>query len=366
MQLSTIITILEEIASPSLAESWDNVGLLTGDPNQDISGILLTIDYSAAVAEEARASKCDLVIAYHPPIFHPLKRLLAGSVVFDAIRRGVAIYSPHTALDVAEGGTNDMLADALGLTDRQPLRPGELKATQYKLVVFVPVEAVQRVSRALFDAGAGNIGNYASCSFRSPGTGTFFGREGARPAVGEAGRLEQVEEIRLETIVPIAGVNAVLAALRQSHPYEEPAFDLNVLAPAVGGSIKLKGQGRIGSMPPKARADLFDRIKRELGIDHLLIAGPTEGSVSRAAVCAGACGDLLDDAMKASAELYLTGEIRHHDAVKAAAGGMTVVCTLHSNSERAVLKRVKKRMEETAGMPPIRLAAVDRDPFSVR
>jgi dinuclear metal center YbgI/SA1388 family protein len=226
MQLSTIIAILEEIAPPSLAESWDNVGLLSGDPNQDISGILLTIDYSPAVAEEARANQCDLVIAYHPPIFHPLKRLVAGSLVFDAIRRGVAIYSPHTALDVAEGGTNDLLADVLGLTDRQPLRPGELKPTQYKLVVFVPVEAVQRVSRALFEAGAGNIGNYSSCSFRSPGTGTFFGREGARPAVGEAGRLEQVEEVRLETIVPITGVNAVLGALRQSHPYEEPAYDL--------------------------------------------------------------------------------------------------------------------------------------------
>jgi dinuclear metal center YbgI/SA1388 family protein len=362
MQLSSIIKTLEEIAPLSLAESWDNVGLLTGDPKQDISGILLTIDYTATVAEEARANKCDLVIAYHPPIFHPLKRLVAGSLVFDAIRRGVAIYSPHSALDVADGGTNDMLADVLGLIDRQPLRTGELKATQYKLVVFVPAEAVERVSRALFEAGAGNIGNYGSCSFRSAGTGTFFGKEGARPVVGKAGKLEEVEEIRLETIVPIDGVNAVLRALRASHPYEEPAFDLNVLAPAA----KAKGLGRIGSMPATNRGEIFDRIKRELGIDHLLIAGPTEGSVTRAAACAGSCGNLLDDAIKAGAELYLTGEIRHHDAVKAAARGMTVVCTLHSNSERAVLKRIKKRMQETAGMPPIWISERDRDPFMVR
>jgi dinuclear metal center YbgI/SA1388 family protein len=364
MQLSTIITALQEIAPLSLAESWDNVGLLAGDPSQDISGILLTIDYTQAVAEEGRSRKCDLVIAYHPPVFHALKRIVAGSLVFDAIRRGVAIYSPHSALDVADGGTNDMLADVLGLTARQALRVGELKPSQYKLVTFVPVEAVERVSKALFEAGAGIIGDYSSCSFRSAGTGTFFGEKGARPVIGQAGKLEEVQEIRLETVVPIAGVSAVLRALRQSHPYEEPAFDLNILAAVA--DAKPKGVGRIGSLPPTERAEVFDRIKRELGIDHLLIAGPTQGTITRAAVCAGSCGDLLDDALKAGAELYLTGEIRHHDAVKAAAVGMTVVCTLHSNSERAVLKRLKKRLEEVAGMPPIWIAETDQDPFSVR
>ena len=142
---------------------------------------LLTIDYSVAVAEEGRANNCDLVIAYHPPIFHPLKRVLAGNPVFDAIRRGVAIYSPHTALDVAEGGTNDMLADVLGLTDRKPLKSNETKAAQYKLVVFVPIEAADKVSRALFDAGAGKIGNYSSCSFRwRRERGHFSGRRDRR------------------------------------------------------------------------------------------------------------------------------------------------------------------------------------------
>lgn len=362
MRLASIIAALESFAPPALAESWDNVGLLIGDPDQEISCVLLTIDYSPAVAEEARLGKYDLVIAYHPPIFHPLKRIVAGNPVFDAIRRGVAIYSPHTALDVAEGGTNDMLADVLGMTQRKPLRLGEPKPTQYKLVTFVPVEAVERVSRALFEAGAGNIGNYSSCSFRSAGTGTFFGQEGAQPVVGKPGRLEQVQEIRLETVVPIGGVDAILGALRQSHPYEEPAFDLNVLAPAAAA----RGQGRIGLIPPTARADLLGRIKRELEIEHLLVAGPMDGAITRAAVCAGSCGDFLDDAMKAGAELFLTGEVRHHDAAKAAAGGMTVVCTLHSNSERAVLKRLRKRLEETAGMPAIRISAVDRDPLSVQ
>jgi dinuclear metal center YbgI/SA1388 family protein len=362
MRLTAIIAALEKLAPPSFAESWDNVGLLAGDPNQDISSILLTIDYSAAVADEARENHCDLVIAYHPPIFHPLKRLIAGNPVFDAIHRGVAIYSPHTALDAASGGTHDMLADILGLTDRRPLRAGQPMPTHFKLVTFVPAEAAERVSRALFDAGAGNIGNYSSCSFRSPGTGTFFGQPGSQPTVGQPGRLEQAPEIRLETLVPIGSVAAVVTALRQSHPYEEPAFDLNVLAP----NPESPGQGRIGSMPPTARADVFANIKRDLEIDHLLIAGPTDGLVRRAAVCAGAGGEFLNDAIKAGAELYLTGEIRHHDANSAAAAEMTVVCTLHSNSERAVLKRLKKRLEETPAIPPIRISQSDRDPFSVR
>ncbi|HEY1923064.1 MAG TPA: Nif3-like dinuclear metal center hexameric protein, partial [Tepidisphaeraceae bacterium] len=248
MQLSTIITALEQIAPLSLAESWDNVGLLTGDPAQNISGILLTIDYTQAVAEEARDKKCDLVIAYHPPIFHPLKRVVAGSLIFDAIRRGVAIYSPHSALDIAEGGTNEMLADVLGLTNRQALRTTESKPHQYKLVVFVPVEAVDRVSQALFEAGAGIIGKYTSCSFRLEGNGTFFGQEDARPTIGQPGKLEEVREIRLETVVPISQVSAVLQALRQSHPYEEPAFDLNMLAATPDANPR--GMGRIGSMPP--------------------------------------------------------------------------------------------------------------------
>jgi dinuclear metal center YbgI/SA1388 family protein len=361
MQLSVILKALEQIAPPASAEPWDNVGLLAGDPNQDISKIILTIDYSPPVAEEARANGCDLVVAYHPPIFQPLKRLAAGSAVFDAIRRGVAIYSPHTDLDVAEGGTNDMLADVLGLSDRKPLKLGEAKGTQHKLVVFVPIEAVEKVSRALFDAGAGRIGNYSSCSFRSAGTGTFFGEAGTEPMVGQTGRLEKVDEIRLETVVPIGEVDSVIRALKASHPYEEPAFDLNVLAAPAGE----KGQGRIGSIPPTERGELFDRIKRELGIGHLLVAGPVDGTITRAAVCAGSCGNMLDDAIKAKAELYLTGEIRHHDAVKAAAAGLTVVCTLHSNSERAVLKRLAKRLGETPGMPGILVSSADRDPILI-
>jgi dinuclear metal center YbgI/SA1388 family protein len=363
MQLSDLVSVLEQIAPTRNAEAWDNVGLLVGDPRQSVSKVLLTIDYTGAVAEEGESLSCDAVIAYHPPIFQAIKRVVAGSLVFDAIVRGVAIYSPHTALDVAEGGTNDVLCDVLGLEDRQPLKVAETKASRCKLVTFVPQKELELVSTALFDAGAGQIGRYSSCSFRSTGTGTFFGEEGTSPTVGAAGRLEEAVEVRLETVVPLDRVGDVVRALRKSHPYEEPAFDLVQLAAPPEGL----GMGRVGTFgEPVERAELLARLKRGLGIEHLLVAGPAEGVVTRAAVCAGACGDLLNDAIARKAEFYVTGEMRHHDALKAAAAGMTVVCTLHSNSERVTLKRLKQRLEEALPGLEVHLSAVDADPFAVR
>jgi dinuclear metal center YbgI/SA1388 family protein len=362
MKLQAVVEALEQIAPTRNAEAWDNVGLLAGDPQQDVGRALLTIDYTPEVVAEAMAERCDLVVAYHPPLFDAVKRLKAGEAVFDAIRRGIAIYSPHTALDVAAGGTNDMLADAIGMgAERRPLRLIEPKAHQYKLVTFVPEKDLQKVADALFAAGAGRIGNYTMCSFRTPGTGTFLGGEGTAPAVGQAGRLEEAPEVRIETVIPIAHVADVLAALRTAHPYEEPAFDLVQLA----APPEKLGQGRIGTMEPTPRPRIIERIKRELGLEQLLIAGPTSGSVSRAACCAGACGDMLDDAIHGEAELYLTGEMRHHDAIKAANAGMTVVCTLHSNSERAVLKRLEERlMNALPGLVVVR-SRMDRDPFQI-
>lgn len=366
MELRDLVAAMEEIAPTRCAEAWDNVGLLVGDPGQSLSRVLLTIDYTAAVAGEAKAEGCDAVVAYHPPLFKPIKRVTAGGptdLIYDAARRGVALYSPHTAYDAADGGTNDVLADLLGLEDGSPLKPAETKADRCKLVTFVPADALERVSKALFDAGAGRIGDYSSCSFRSEGAGTFFGEEGTNPAVGQGGRLETAAEVRLETVVPLAKVEAVVRALRQAHPYEEPAFDLNQLVALTEG----KGIGRVGNLKvPAERGELFDRIKRGLDIGHLLVAGPTEGIVKRAAACAGACGDLLDGAIAQKADLYLTGELRHHDAVKATAAGVTVVCTLHSNSERAALKRLKTRLEAALPGLPVLLSRNDRDPFAIR
>jgi dinuclear metal center YbgI/SA1388 family protein len=365
MNVKQLITAMEQIAPTRYAESWDNVGLLVGDPEQKISQAMLTIDYTPLVANEAKDAGCDAVIAYHPPIFDVTKRVTStGStqLIFDAIRRGVALYSPHTALDVAEGGTNDMLADALMLTDVHPLKLSAPKATECKLVTFVPKNDLEKVSQALFNAGAGQIGNYTQCSFRSPGEGTFFGEEGSSPTIGQAGQLEVAHEIRIETIVPLNKVEAVIAALRKSHPYEEPAFDLLTLHAHPDG----KGMGRVGRLPGEATAEmLVNHLKRELELGSVLVAGDLQKMVKRAAVCAGACGNLLDDAIAAKVDLYVTGEMRHHDALKAVRAGLTVVCTLHSNSERAVLKRVQAKLRQLLPDLPTQLSQQDRDPFVV-
>jgi len=365
MRVGEIVGILEAWAPLAHAEPWDNVGLLAGDGDAEVTRVVATIDLTREVLDEAIAARAELIVAYHPPIFAGLKKVTRGGLAYDAIRSGVALYSPHTALDVAQGGTNDMLADVVGMRSRAPLRPSAQKDAEYKLVTFVPVEAREAVSRALFDAGAGAIGRYTSCSFSAAGKGTFFGGEGARPAVGRAGHLEEVDELRLETVVPVARVDDVVRALRAAHPYQEPAFDLARIAPAPPADPASRpGMGRIGPIDPIDRAALIDRVKRGLGVAQVLVAGPISGTASRVAVCAGACGERFEDALAKGADVYVTGEMRHHDALAAVARGMTVVCALHSGSERPVLRRVVDRIAAAFPAVAAGVSRADRDPFA--
>lgn len=359
MHVRDLVAAMDQIAPLRDAETWDNVGLILGDPDEKLRRVLLCIDLTLPVIEEAVRLRCEAVVAYHPPLFKDMRRLNAGEPAFEAVRRGIAVFSPHTALDVADGGTNDVLADLLGLKQREPLRLSPA-GEDLKLVTFVPTAALEKVADALFAAGAGKVGDYRECSFQVSGTGTFFGEEGAKPAVGRKGRRESVEEVRLETLVPAGCAEAVVSALRAAHPYEEPAFDLlkRALPP------RAMGLGRIGDFSEKTtRRALLARIKRKLGVRSVLVAGPTDGGVKRAAVCAGSCGDLMDDAAARGAELYLTGELKHHDALRAARLGMTVVCVLHSNSERAALKPLRARLADLLKGVDVRLSERDRDPF---
>ena len=369
MLMRDLISAMGDIAPLQYAEPWDNVGLLVGDPAQSIAGIMLTIDYTKQVAEEAACLHCDAIIAYHPPLFAAVKRITTdgqSNLIHDAIRRGVSIYSPHTAWDVATGGTNDVLAELLGLTNCEPLRLTAEPARYFKLVTFVPEQNIETVRAALAAAGAGHIGGYSACSFQSPGIGIFFPEVGTNPAIGKPGTLERTPEIRLETILPIKGADAVIRALRQSHPYEEPAFDLTVVAAPPPAT----GQGRVGMLSKSTSLnDVLAGLKKELNLSSLLVAGEMDKTVMRVAVCAGSGGDLLDAAIASKADLFVTGELRHHDALKAIHAGVAVICTLHSNSERISLKRLKSRLEQAlapAARPPVFLSQSDRDPFAVR
>jgi dinuclear metal center YbgI/SA1388 family protein len=361
VKVADLVGAMEDIAPTRFAATWDNVGLLVGDAEQVITRVLLTVDCTRLVLREAGAAGCEAVVSYHPPLFEAQKRFVAGSPAFEAARAGIAVFSPHTALDVAEGGTNDVLADATGMTRRAPLRPLAARDHELKLVTFVPAQHVEAVAHALFAAGAGQIGQYTSCSFRTAGRGTFFGGEGASPVVGEPGRLEEVAEVRLETVLATGSVEAVVSALRAVHPYEEPAFDLLRLA----SPPHALGFGRVGTVVPVRAEVLVERVKKALGVQHVLSAGRFDREVSRLAVCAGSGADLLGDAIAAGADFFLTGELRHHDALRAAEAGMVLVCTRHSTSERATLVVLERQLAERLPGVAITRSLEDREPFSV-
>ncbi|HEY6462848.1 MAG TPA: Nif3-like dinuclear metal center hexameric protein [Polyangiaceae bacterium] len=360
MRVGDLVRVMEEVAPTRFAAEWDNVGLLVGDPAVALARVLVTNDTTRAVLDEALAWGAGAIVSYHPPLFAAQKRFVSGSIAFDAARAGMAVYSPHTALDVAPGGVNDVLADALGMRDRAPLRAWAAPDEELKLVTFVPAEQLETLSAALFAAGAGRIGKYSSCSFRAVGTGTFFGEEGADPAVGSAGRLEHVQEVRLEVVVPRGKVEDAVGALRHAHPYEEPAFDLLRLAPGPTGL----GFGRKGDVGPATAHALVGRTKEALGVDRVLVAGALDREVTRAAVCAGSGGEFVGDAIAAGMQLLLTGELRHHEALRASEAGLTVVCTRHSSSERAALAPLAARLATALPGVEVRTSAVDRDPFA--
>jgi dinuclear metal center YbgI/SA1388 family protein len=362
-RVADLVSAMETLAPPRWAARWDNVGLLVGDTGSPLTHVLLAIDCTGEVVAEARRRGAEAIVSYHPVVFDAQKRFVAPSPAFEAARAGIAVYSPHTALDAAEGGTNDVLADMLGMQERRPLRgldAVDSGGTEVKLVTFVPAENVEAVSQAVFAAGAGRIGKYSACSFRSPGTGTFFGEEGASPVVGQAGRLEEAPELRLETVVPVSKVPDVMRALRAAHPYEEPAFDLVRLAPAPGAV----GFGRVGKVTTGPVHAFVDKVKAGLGAKQVLVVGPLERTVSRAAVCAGSGGELLGDATAAGAELFVTGELRHHEALAAVNDGLTVVCALHSTSERVALVALEKRLSACLAGVTVALSDADREPFT--
>ena len=263
MKLADILSVLDELAPLRYAEAWDNVGLLVGDPRADVGKVLVTVDYTPEVAAEAVVAGATLVVAYHPPLFASVKRVPHDALWADAVRRNIALYSPHTALDVAPGGTNDFLADQceVSASERTALRP-------------------------------------------------FAGKPGA----------------------------------------QEPAGI---------------GLGRIGHVAAVSRRELAARVKAKLGLADLLASGPLDEEATLVAVAAGAGGELLEDAIAAGAQVFVTGEVRHHEALSAARRGVTILATLHSNSERAAVRAYARRLAARLPDVVVESSVADTDPFVV-
>ena len=356
---------LEKIAPTALAQDWDNVGLLAGDLQAPVRRVLLTIDLTGPVVDEAIRKKIDLIVSYHPPIFKPIRSLRAPgcgmeSLVFRCIHEGVAIYSPHTALDAADGGTNDVIADFCGVSQTEPLEYVDATVEdQCKFVVFVPSERAERVASAIFEAGAGHIGDYTRCSFRTPGEGTFLGGRTTHPAIGQRGKMEYVQEVRLESIVRTKDLPTVVRAMRGAHPYEEPAFDIYPLKPA-----PVRGIGRCGRLSKTTTLEkLAQRLRVQTKAHGVQIVGERGRPVEEVVIVAGAAGSLPFRIPLSSRHVIVTGEIRHHDALTIGRYGCSAIALGHWASERPVLKPLAGRLAELLPGLSMSISAADRCPF---
>ena len=365
MKVRDIASAIESLLPPALAQSWDNVGLLVGDPDADARRILVTIDTTGAVVREAKRLNVDLIVSYHPIIWDGLKRITAAgptAAVYELIRAGIAVYSIHTSLDAIAGGVNDGLADAIGLVDAEPIGDfvEDPAGPRYKVVTFVPAGDLDKVAEALYQAGAGAIGNYSHCGFQTEGTGTFLPLDGAQPAIGTRGILESVPEIRIETVVSADKVAAVIAALRKAHPYETPAFDV-----FQHHDVERRfGLGRMGRVAKAAKVrNLLAKIKKTTGAKAAGIVGSQDRLVRKAAVCAGSCGKILQAVIAAGCDLYLTGELKHHEALAVQEAGVTAVCLSHTVSERFALRKLIKELNTVLPLVTILQSTKDADPF---
>ncbi|MBN8825329.1 MULTISPECIES: Nif3-like dinuclear metal center hexameric protein [unclassified Spirosoma] len=311
-QIRQLTAYLESFAPLAYQESYDNAGLIVGDPGTDITGVLVTLDVTEAVVDEAIAKGCNLIVAHHPIVFKGLKKLNGKTyverTVIKAIKYDVAIYAAHTNLDNVVGGVNFKIAEKLQLTNVHILAPKTQVLS--KLVTFVPPTDTQRVLDALYAAGAGQIGEYKNCSFRTEGTGTYQPGERATPTIGEIGKYHEETEHRIEVIIPTHQQGQVLNALRQVHPYEEVAYYLTTL----DNQHQEVGSGAVGELAePLSGEAWLSYLKKNMQLNLIRYTPLPSWPIRRIAVCGGVGSFLLPDAIRAGADIFVTADYKYHE-----------------------------------------------------
>jgi len=321
-----IIQIFESWSPKKIAAmDGDPIGLAVGTLNKAVTKVLVTLDVNLAVVDEAIEKGCELIIAHHPPIFRKLANLRTdtpqGQLFEKLIKHDIAVYAAHTNLDVADGGVNDLLADALDIQQREVLVPS-YEETLYKLAIFVPESHADALRQALAGAGAGSIGLYEACSFTSTGEGRYKAQQGAEPFAGSIGKLHVEPEVKVEVVVPDSLKNKVLRAMYNTHPYEEVAFDFFKLETAA----KTMGLGRIGTLKNSMTLQAFaEHVKTSLHVPTVRVVGDLQDMVTKVAVLGGDGNKYIQAAKRAGADVYVTGDLYFHVAQDAEAMGLHVV-----------------------------------------
>ncbi|GAA1538227.1 Nif3-like dinuclear metal center hexameric protein [Nocardioides humi] len=369
--LEDVVDLVHGWYPPATADSWDAVGLVYGDPGQQVKKVLLAVDPTPEVAAEAADCKADLLLVHHPLFLKAVHGFAAttpkGRTLHTLAKAGCGLLTAHTNADQAAGGVSEAFALALGLTDLAPIVPAATEPFD-KLTVFVPADAAAPVRAAVAEAGAGRIGDYDFASFTSaPGEGRFRPLDGASPMIGTVGSLETVEEVRIEVVLPRWRRAAVVRAMLAAHPYEEPAYDVVELADP---GLTTTGTGRVGTVEPTTLAGFAESVAAALPPTHhgVRVAGDPDRAVKRVAVCGGAGDFLLDRLAGSDADVYVTSDLRHHPAAEfLEKGGPALVDVAHWAAEWTWLPVLAQRLHEVLGdAVETRVSAVVTDPWTMR
>jgi dinuclear metal center YbgI/SA1388 family protein len=367
-QLHDFIGLINQLYPPDLAEEWDNVGLQAGDPGSPIERIMVALDPTLTNLEHAQNHNCQLLLTHHPLIFKPLKQISTsdptGKCLAYALRHNINIVCAHTNLDSGSDGLNDWLATTLGLEHLKVLQPSGREGF-FKLVVYVPSSHAQEVLEGLFRGGAGHIGAYDKCAFAINGRGQFRPLEGSSPFVGNAGELEQVEETRVETIVPRRHLNKVLKHMLKAHPYEEVAYDLFEL----NKQSDTAGLGRLGKLSTATSLEQFAHTcKERLGCEGLRMVGNSAAKVHKVAVCSGSGSGAMREAKFSGADTLVTGDLKYHEAQSALEMGLSVIDAGHFATEVIAAKGLQRTLNATLSQhgysTEIITAPDEQDPFT--
>lgn len=360
-----IIQLFEQFSPKGLAMEGDKVGLQIGRLNKKIDRVMIALDVLEEVIDEAIEKKVQLIIAHHPPIFRPLKNVITdtvqGRMIEKLLKHDISVYAAHTNLDVAKGGVNDLLADALGLEKTEVLVP-TYETKLKKIVVFVPASHANEMRQVLGNAGAGAIGKYSSCTFSTDGTGRFLPGENALPYIGRNGQLEAVDEVRIETIVPETLLNKAITAMLKAHPYEEVAYDVY----PVENKGEILGLGRIGTVQAMTLGEFAEIVKMALEVDKVRVVGDLTAIVKKVAVLGGDGNKYFTHAKFKGADVYITGDIYYHTAHDAMMDGLNMIDPGH-NVEKIMKKGLtailKKLCQESSYEVEVFPSIVNTDPF---